>query len=280
MLGAYFDDSGTHGQSEIVVVAGILGTNSELATLNSLWREQIDRPLSGLKERVSEFHATDCFQSRGEFTGWKRHETDYFRHQLREVIVKSKVSGYGFACVRKEWDAEIQGKNRAFFGDPQRYAITSCFIRALRWARNFTFDPEISFIFDNNPERTRETRAIFDAFQLHERDKNISSISFLNSRKVAALQAADMFAWEFNRWAQDILEYGNRPPTTKEMQHLAQNMYYVDGQIARQEKIREMRDTSLEDTNIDIDFMINYLDNYGVPHRGSRIRSRRGKRQL
>ena len=156
MLKANFDDSGTHGSSEVVIVAGIMGTESELRTLENLWREHLVRPLCGTKPPIQEFHAAECADSRGEFAGWKRTETDYFRHQLREVIIKSHVSGYGFACVRKDWDDEIQGDLRKVFGDPEGYAITNCFVRALRWANNFTFDQEISFVFDKKPERERQ----------------------------------------------------------------------------------------------------------------------------
>jgi hypothetical protein len=241
MLGAYFDDSGSHDQSEVVVVAGVMGLESELQTLENLWRDHLDQPLDGLKTPLKEFHARDCFASEGEFTGWKRTETDYFRHQLRETIIRSRVSGYGFACVRSEFDTEIQGEFRSIFGDSEAFATTNCFVRALRWARNCTFDPEMTFVFDNKPQRNNETKALFDAFQMHEASRDLIGVSFLDSKKTLPLQAADLFAWEFYQYAKQILRKGMSAPDTEGMKHLAKGMYYRDGQIARQAALKKIK---------------------------------------
>lgn len=241
MLGAYFDDSGTHDASEVVVVAGIMGLESDLVTLDGLWREHLDRPLDGHKSPIKEFHASHCFSSTGEFVGWTRTETDYYRHQLQDVIIRSHVSGYGFACVRQEYDEVVQGDLRLILGDSEGHAASQCIVRALRWARIATFDPDISFVFDCKASRNRETKAIFDAFQLHEKEKNLVGVSFLNSEKTLALQAADLFAWEFYQYAQQILKVGMSAPATAGMKNLAENMYYVDGQIARKSAMKKIK---------------------------------------
>jgi hypothetical protein len=67
MLRAYFDDSGTHYGSKIVVVAGIMGSESQLLSQELLWRELLKDPVCGLKPAIAEFHAYDCFESKGEF---------------------------------------------------------------------------------------------------------------------------------------------------------------------------------------------------------------------
>ena len=155
MSRAYFDDSGTHKGSKAVVVAGIMGTESELASLDAMWKEQLDSPLCGLKPPIKEFHAYDCDQSVGEFLGWKRTETDYFRRQLREVIIRSHVGAYGIAYSRSDWDEIIVGDIRAIFGDAEGNAVRNCFVRSLQWAHSNTFDPDLSFVFDDS-DKMRE----------------------------------------------------------------------------------------------------------------------------
>jgi hypothetical protein len=245
MIRAYFDDSGTHGSSGVVVMAGIVGTESEIDSLDALWAEHLAAPLFGKKPPLRRFHMVECEQSRGEFSGWSRTETDYFCHQLREVIIKSRVSGYGFACVRKDWDRLIQGEYRTIFGDPEGWAVRACMNSAINWASNSAFDPQMTFVFDDRPERERENRAVFDLFQKVPRSPELTGISFLNSYNVRALQAADMVAWEFYSHAERILQHGPKHPARKEVLHLLTNMTLY-AQIATGEKIEQMKAKILE----------------------------------
>lgn len=45
MLRAYFDDSGTHEDSAVVLMAGVFGTEWEMRSLESGWQKHLDRPL-------------------------------------------------------------------------------------------------------------------------------------------------------------------------------------------------------------------------------------------
>ncbi len=66
MITAYFDDSGTHGEkSDIVLVAGIFGTEGRLSGLDANWKQNLDTPLSGRKDPLRRFHAYDCDNSTG-----------------------------------------------------------------------------------------------------------------------------------------------------------------------------------------------------------------------
>jgi hypothetical protein len=143
MITAYFDDSGTHqggkwGPSQIVAVAGIMGTESELMSLEGLWSEHLDAPLCGRKPRLKRFHMYECQNSVGEFEGWKRVETDYFCHQLAETIAKSGVTGYGCACSRKDWDELVVGNARLALGDAEGQCVRNCFLKGCAWAQSPT----------------------------------------------------------------------------------------------------------------------------------------------
>jgi hypothetical protein len=193
MLTAYFDDSGTHQGAEIVLVAGLAGTQGEIFGLEGEWRKLLQWPLDGRKPALKRFHMYDCQNSREEFSGWTRAETDYFRHQLEDIIVESGVIGYGMACVRKDWDELVTGDLRAFEGNPEGQCIRNCFVRILQWAQRRTFDPEITFIFDNRPQDVqRDARAVFDIFRSSVRSPSLRAISFLSSSDALPLQAADM----------------------------------------------------------------------------------------
>jgi hypothetical protein len=205
MLTAYFDDSGTHVGSNIVLVAGVFGTEWQLSSLDRLWQKHVERPLSGAKPRLRRYHATDCFNSTNEFSGWTRTETDYFSHELRTVIIDSGVSAYGIAIQRKDWDEIVTGDLRGFLGDAEGYAITQCYVCTLRWAQQNTFDPQITFVFDNRPsEIQRRAKTIGDAFERHSNNPHVVGSQFGGSYEIRPLQAADLFAWEVYQHATDM----------------------------------------------------------------------------
>ena len=246
MLTAYFDDSGTHDDSNVVLVAGVVGTEWQLTSLDHLWKAHIERPLCGQKERLRRFHATECHDSRGEFTGWTRTETDYFFHQLHDVLIESHVGAYGIAISRRDWDDIITGDLRGFLGDAESYAISQCFVCALEWARNTTFDPEITFVFDNRPsEVQRRAGAISDAFErwtgINPRENlRVIGCSFLSSYAIRPLQAADLFAWEVYQHAKEIFDAGRlQPPSRKELNRLNANIS-MRTQYANRESIQRI----------------------------------------
>jgi hypothetical protein len=244
MITAYFDDSGTHGdRSDIVLVAGIFGTEARLDNLDRNWKRHLDAPLDGLKVPIRRFHAYDCYNSVGEFERWSRTETDYFRHQLRAVIFEADVAAYGMAVARKDWDNLIAGHLRSVLGDSERFSINQCFVKSLAWAQANTFDPHMSYVFDNRPSPVqRYVGAVCDAFSRHlQPPPTLIGHSFLSSMKIRPLQAADLVAWELYRYANDILKNGIQTPAPKEILHLKANMIF-DAQIATYENILRLRD--------------------------------------
>ena len=262
-----------------------MGTESELLSLEGMWREYLERPLFGLKSPIREFHASDCFNSAGEFEGWKRHETDYYRHELREVIIRSHVGGYGIAYFRQDWDDIVKGDLRNLFGSAEGNAVRNCFVRALRWANINCFDPDITFAFDggDDPDRKRDIHAVYDAFRRHGNERNLCGVSFLDSKKFAALQVADLFAWELNRNAHKILERGMSTPSTQEYIHLGKGMHWMDAQIARKESIAKMMDFARgQHAPEDLSQMGDYFRDFGpvIGARKKRLRQRLSQKPL
>jgi hypothetical protein len=244
MITAYFDDSGTHGtKADVVLVAGIFGTEARMDSLDRNWKRHLDAPLDGLKPSIKRFQAYDCDKSIGEFERWTRTETDYFRHQLRAAIIESEVGAYGMACSRKDWDELIVGDLRSILGDPERFCINQCFVRALGWAQTNCFDPQMTFIFDHRPEAVqRYTAAVFDGFEKTTLPPpNLVGCAFLSSMKIRPLQAADLVAWELYRYANSILQSGSDVVAPKEILHLKANMWFA-AQLAMRGRIVQIRD--------------------------------------
>jgi hypothetical protein len=243
MITAYFDDSGTHAQSDIVLVAGIFGTESRIGDLDANWKRHLDAPLDGRKGPISRFHAYDCFQSLGDFTGWTRTETDYFRHQLRTVVIESEVAAYGVACQRRDYDELIVEPIRSVLGTPEGFCINQCFVRSLAWVQANTYDPQMKFVFDNRPSQVRcYAGTVYDAFaKWIQPPPQLCGSTFLSSKEIRPLQAADMVAWELYQRAQAILAHGPSAPVHRGIAHLTANMNF-DAQIASRDSIVKLRD--------------------------------------
>jgi hypothetical protein len=238
MITAYFDDSGTHVTSDIVLLAGLMGTEARLNSLERRWKLQLADPPSR-HDPLSRFHMFDCQDHRGEFSGWTRTESDYFCHQLQDRIIEADIYAYGAACARKDWDALVTGDLRHILGDPEGFSIRNCFVKALQWAQNNTFDPEMNFVFDDRPQSARDARVVFHAYQHQTQSPKLCNIFFRNSRKAVLLQVADMIAWELYQHANDILVGGFRKPRRKQFERLTSNIKF-NGQIATYGSIKKV----------------------------------------
>ncbi|MGB2731183.1 MAG: DUF3800 domain-containing protein [Methylovirgula sp.] len=244
MLNSYFDDSGTHDDSEIVVVAGIFGTEGQLRGLDCNWKRHLVRPLEDigrLRRPLRRFHMYDCQAACGEFTGWERPEIDYFCRQLRKVIIESGVSGYICAVARKDWDELVKDDIRAIMGSAEGNCIRNCFVRTIQWAQHNTFDPQMTFVFDSRPSAVvRDAKVVCDAFQRHIEEPAVVGIAFLSSYKILPLQAADMLAWEAYQYANDLLLKGDTAPQRAGYAELASNMSWAGAQIATRDAIQKI----------------------------------------
>ncbi len=65
MLVAYFDESGTHDQSKVVCIAGLVGTAIEWSRIERPWEENLRTT------RVPWFHANDCEEGIKLFDGFE-----------------------------------------------------------------------------------------------------------------------------------------------------------------------------------------------------------------
>jgi uncharacterized protein DUF3800 len=240
MISAYFDDSGTHTASDVIVVAGVLATEGRLELLERGWKRELANPIEGRKRPLKRFHMTDCFSSRGEYAGWSRTETDYHCRLLRELMIGNDISAYGVACSRKDYDEFIRGDLRDVLGTPEGFCIRNCFVRSLAWMDRTVYDPEIRFVFDDRPTPVKhDAAAAYDAYERIIGIKNLRGISFEGSLSTILLQAADLVAWEFYQHAKDVLAEGQIPIKRGGFNNLAREIKF-DGQIADRRSIEDM----------------------------------------
>ena len=108
-----------------------------------------------------------------------------------------------------DWERLVTGRDLSAWGDAERFSVIHCILTTLAWAENESVETEVAFVFDDRPARRDANQRVFSIYQAYAETERPTpkpvGISFLNSEKTLPLQAADMFAWECNRWAQKWL---------------------------------------------------------------------------
>jgi hypothetical protein len=205
MILGYFDDSGSHTSSDIVVMAGLFGYPNQWDYLSELWVKTLAAPCPS-KLPLARFHMSSCQAGDEEFLGWKRLECDFLVDELIEIIRKSGVYGFGGALPRKHYDELVTGDLRRATGDPETACIINCFVKLVRFAQQITPDKEIAFIFDDRPQQERNVARIQGVYKgVNEAGVEITSVTFGSSKKILPLQAADLLAWEIYQDSIDSL---------------------------------------------------------------------------
>jgi hypothetical protein len=115
VLACYFDDSGTHVGSKVVVFGGLLGQREHWEYFEPRWREKLDHPLPG-KLPLKRFHMWDCQWRKGEFIDYREAESDALIHDFRQIILDSGVTGVAAAIAKKDYDELIPDDLRAKIG--------------------------------------------------------------------------------------------------------------------------------------------------------------------
>jgi len=214
MLTAYFDDSGTHPGSEVVLWYGLFGNNFQWDYFDKLWAAKLKEPSPG-KVALARFHMAQCQAADGQFAGWSRTATDFLVYELGNIILRCGLWADGVVIPRKEWDELVTGDLRTALGNAEGYSLRIAFVRATQWVRKMGYDHKIAFVFDRRKEKEAEGKRIFQLFEhLAKIEPNAVkpiSLNFSDSTSIRPLQAADMVAWEMYQYSLDYIKNSGSP---------------------------------------------------------------------
>jgi hypothetical protein len=231
LVRAYFDDSGTHANSDVTVMGGLVGTVEQFERFEREWAARLDAPLPGKPPLQKGFHLSHCNARNGEFIDYSDAEQDAVIHDFRQIILDARLTSTALAIDRKAWDELIVGPYYNVLGNSITQCFADCIAEVARIVQPAFGRDKISIIFDRGIWSQR-LQTIGEEWNYQA---GIVSVAFASVSEVLPLQGADMVATE-NYWhAIDWLKRGD-DALPRPLKHYLANMLH-QGRILDREAI-------------------------------------------
>jgi hypothetical protein len=207
VLKGYFDDSQATGQ--IWAIAGYLGDDHQWAEYETLW------PMALAMHDVPYFHRREMSEPNGPFKKWypaPEHEAELaaFQGDLAKVIGQSGLRAFGSIVRIKDLNRfNVESGARL---DPYSLAAYGCMLVI---GKDFRGHP-VELIFDHVEKvesKLAKARAYADADYYWGQDGVFEKVipiglpKKVTFKEVAAIQAADFWAWEWRKHQLKIDEW-------------------------------------------------------------------------
>jgi hypothetical protein len=201
VLAAFFDDSGTHPNSPVVALGGLLGTEEQWNAFGVAWAELLDNPLPG-KPPLKKFHLSPCRAAEGEFKTYSHVERDRITHLFKHVILDIGLVTVAAAVNRIAWNELVVGDIAAELdGGPEQLCFVKCVDAVFQIIRVRKPGQRIIIAFDQGIRPQLELWARFYKTQ-SDKYPELAGIGFAQVSEVLALQGADLIATETYQYAQ------------------------------------------------------------------------------
>ncbi|MGH7013176.1 MAG: DUF3800 domain-containing protein [Stellaceae bacterium] len=238
VLGAFFDDSGTHTTSPFVVMGGVLGTAEQWDHFERAWTALLANPLPG-KPPLRQFHLSPCRAHRGEFELYTRFESDHLEQLFRRIIIDIGFMTFANAVDKVAWDELVTGEIAAQLGDPLEFCLVKCIDQVIGAIRIRKPNETVDFWFDDGTSKKLGAwRAVYDLAK--EKYPEISGIHFAPVEKVVALQAADTVAFATYQYNQVWAKTGSSAGAEPQFKDFLDQPTLSSGFVFRRDQIAEM----------------------------------------
>jgi hypothetical protein len=199
MLSAYFDESGTHKQAPIIVIAGWIAGDKEWIKFSNKWQAVLT------KYNLPYFHMSEWEGGHGLYKNMTEKEKRLLIDRLTTIIKKHASIGIFGAFHRSTYDEvlrEIYGddyKNK--FVKPYGVCAMRCIETTRRWMTSKSLDGPLAYVFETGARYSGQFFEAFKAMQKIPRLKRMypGGMSFYDKRDMLPLQAADILAYEMYR---------------------------------------------------------------------------------
>jgi Protein of unknown function (DUF3800) len=245
VLKAFFDDSGTHSTSEVVVMGGLIADESVWANIEREWGDTLKH------YQIRRMHMSHCEAAnpKSEFANFDRTTRSEMIDRFSGVIKRQglEVMMLSAAVNRITWKS-VQ-KNSALASAlpcPIDYCFNWCMRKAISTRQASKHSNEPVFLTFDSREQSVSTWSRLASGYAHLWPNRISGYDFARMDSSCALQAADMVAYETYKYMHERETTNSEPVKRKNFADLIENCAF-DGAFFTEENLQSfVRATSRE----------------------------------
>jgi hypothetical protein len=215
-LHAYFDESGTHDDSEAIVVAGYLSTAEQWALFIDEWNEALS------EWNLDFFHMVDFANHAEEYAHWTDDQRRFRFARLAAIIKRHTLASVAIGFMRSAYNTIFDKGTKRFVGGPYGAAASMCFLDVADRMRPSYPSARIAYVFESGGPGHGQILSVFemnDSLPENREHFMLLSLKFENKRDFAPLQAADILAYEIYRHLPRHVGTDSRP-VRSELRHL------------------------------------------------------------
>lgn len=190
-LQVYLDESGTHGNSPAVVVAGYVGEPTEWDQWTSEWEKT-------KRGRINVFHAVHCNNRSGEFSGLEEPERNALVQEMLPITPKHIKIGISIGIDMKSYRDAIEHRPdlNEHFGSPYLACFGWLLQDIVEDIEKSGIDREFHIFHEENQFKEDVISRYKWIVNNIPGGKRCSGLSFAKKSDCIPLQAADILAYE------------------------------------------------------------------------------------
>ena len=239
---AYFDESGTHGDSGVFAIAGYVAAQEDWIRFETDWKRALRRA------GISYFHMVEYENRRGPFASWSKEKRHEVLGDLLAAIKAHALIGLAGCVVVADFERVFRPALPT--GHPYRDPYIFCLQVGMERIAHY-FGPhlprseKIACVFEEKDKVAHSAARHYEAVKAHnEWGTLFGSISFGGKVDYIPLQAADVLAYESRKATMRLVTGGQgreRHSLSILRDGLAHECSYCDAE-AMDKLLRQMRE--------------------------------------
>ncbi|RKZ14152.1 hypothetical protein DRQ53_12225 [bacterium] len=198
LLTAFFDDSGSHLESERFVIAGNIASNEAWGRFCEAWNSQ----MTAWNLRWFHMKDAECEPGRNAFAGWRRDARHAAIHRFAKLVSDHRAAAVAVTYDHQAWRDTIARLPDCYPGMVSKrnpyadaFTLTLSLVRQLCDASGVA-PGDVALVFAT---QTGSHGAARRAYKAVSHLMSFPEPEFQEIRQQPELQAADMMAWYVNR---------------------------------------------------------------------------------